>query len=84
MQAVAIVAPPGRRPVPVLEEDGLKITAFSVDHQPVVPAYGYRFEYRGRSVVVSGDTAKSAGLIAAAQGADVLVHEAQANHLDRA
>jgi ribonuclease Z len=81
MQAIAFVAPPGSAPVPVLEEGGLKITAFSVDHQPVVPAYGYRFEYRGRSVVVSGDTAKSPGLIAATQGADVLVHEAQANHL---
>jgi len=81
MQAVAIDAPPEQGPVVVLDEDGLRITAFAVDHRPVVPAYGYRFDYRGRSVVVSGDTAKSAGLIRAAHGADVLVHEAQANHL---
>src|SRR6266404_94098 len=46
-------------PAVVLDEDGLKITAFPVDHRPIVPAYGYRFDYRGRSVVVSGDTAKS-------------------------
>jgi ribonuclease Z len=81
MQAIAIDARPDAGAVPVLDEGGLKITAFAVDHEPIVPAYGYRFEYRGRSVVVSGDTAKSKNLIAAAHGADVLVHEAQANHL---
>jgi ribonuclease Z len=81
MQPVAIEAAPMAPPVTVLEEGGLTITAFAVDHQPVTPAYGYRFEYRGRSVVVSGDTAKSPGLIAAARGADVLVHEAQSDHI---
>ena len=65
----------------VLEEDGLRITAFLVDHRPVGPAVGYRFDYRGRSVVVSGDTAEDASLVEIARGADVLVHEAQANHL---
>jgi len=71
----------GTGPEVVLEEDGLRITAFAVHHDPVKPAYGYRFDYGGRSVVVSGDTTKDEGLIHAAQGADVLVHEAQANHL---
>jgi ribonuclease Z len=65
----------------VLDRDGLRITAFPVHHDPVKPAYGYRFDYKGRSVVVSGDTAKSESLVAAARGADVLLHEAQANHL---
>jgi ribonuclease Z len=66
---------------PVLEEDGLRITAFLVDHHPAAPALGYRFDYAGRSVVVSGDTAASQALVEHARGADVLVHEAQANHL---
>jgi len=65
----------------VLDEDGLRVTAFKVDHSPVKPACGYRFEYLGRSIVVSGDTVKSPSLIAAATGADVLIHEAQANHI---
>ncbi len=65
----------------VLEENGLRITAFVVDHAPVRPAYGYRFDYRGRSVVVSGDTSKNAGVVEAARDADVLFHEAQANHI---
>ncbi len=60
----------------VLEQDGLKVTAIRVDHGPVKPAVAYRFDYKGRSVVISGDTAKSATLIAAAKGADLLVHEA--------
>ena len=71
----------GGGPAVVLDADGLRITAFAVSHDPVKPAYGYRFDYGGRSVVVSGDTAKSPGLIAAARGADVLVHEAQSDHI---
>lgn len=71
----------GGGPEVFLDEDGLRITAFAVHHDPVKPAFGYRFEYGGRSVVVSGDTTKDAGLVAAARGADVLFHEAQANHM---
>jgi ribonuclease Z len=63
-------------PTVVFEKDGLRVTAFPVDHRPVVPAVGYRFDYRGRSVVVSGDTAQSASLERAAKGADLLIHEA--------
>lgn len=65
----------------VFEKGGLKVTAFPVGHAPVSPAVGYRFDYKGRSVVISGDTAYSESLIAAAKGADVLLHEAQANHM---
>lgn len=59
----------------VLEEGGLKITAFEVDHEPVEPAFGYRIDYGGRSVVLSGDTRVSPNLIRHAQGVDLLVHE---------
>ncbi len=67
--------------VVVLNDGGLKVTAFPVRHDPAHPAVGYRFDYRGRSVVISGDTAPSPELEAAARGADVLVHEGLAPNL---
>jgi ribonuclease Z len=63
------------RPGVVLESDGVKVTAFEVDHFPVKPAFGYRIDYRGRSVVLSGDTRFSENLIEHAQGVDLLIHE---------
>jgi ribonuclease Z len=60
----------------VYDDAGLRITAFRVDHDPVKPAVGYRFDYRGRSVVVSGDTSKSENVERFATGVDLLVHEA--------
>ncbi|MEO6813266.1 MAG: MBL fold metallo-hydrolase [Ginsengibacter sp.] len=59
----------------VYEKDGVKVIAFLVDHFPVVPAFGYRIEYKGRSVVLSGDTKYSENLIRYAKGTDLLVHE---------
>jgi ribonuclease Z len=60
----------------VLDEGGLRITAIEVDHPPIEPAYAYRFDYLGRSVVISGDLKYHPPLIRAAQGADLLVSEA--------
>lgn len=74
--AVPFVTPTDAQPVVVFEKDGLEVIAFKVDHGPVAPAVGYRFDYKGRSVVISGDTIRSAGLDAAAKGADLLVHDA--------
>jgi ribonuclease Z len=72
----ALPAPGQGDSVVVLDDGGVKITAFRVDHGPVKPAVGYRFDYKGRSVVFSGDTRPSPSLVAAAKGADLLVHEA--------
>jgi ribonuclease Z len=57
------------------EKGGVKITAFDVDHTPIKPAFGYRIDHAGRSVVLSGDTRVSDNLIRYAQGVDLLVHE---------
>jgi ribonuclease Z len=59
----------------VYERNGVKVTAFEVDHAPIRPAFGYRIDYAGRSVVLSGDTRFSENLIRHAQGADLLIHE---------
>ena len=58
----------------VMSDENMKVTAALVDHPPVVPAFGYRFDARDRSIVISGDTAPSDNLVRLAQGADVLVH----------
>ena len=62
----------------VYEKSGLKITAFEVDHGRVKPAYGYRIDYAGRSVVLSGDTRFNENVIRFSQGVDLLVHEVAA------
>jgi ribonuclease Z len=72
--AVALV-PHAVMPGVVFERDGLKVTAVRVKHEPANPAYGYRFDFRGRSVVISGDTAPDQDLAHLAKGADILVHE---------
>ena len=60
----------------VYDKDGVRVTAFEVDHgDEIKPAYGYRIDYKGRSVVLSGDTRFSENLIKHATGADVVVHE---------
>ncbi|MBI3438224.1 MAG: MBL fold metallo-hydrolase [Proteobacteria bacterium] len=59
----------------VFEDGGVRITAFHVDHGPVHPAFGYRIDYSGRSIVISGDTAPSEALQRQAANADLLVHE---------
>ena len=60
----------------ILSDNGLTITAFLVEHDPVTPAYGYRFDYKGRSILISGDTAYSTNLINYAKDVDLLFHEA--------
>jgi ribonuclease Z len=60
----------------VFEKDGLKVTAFEVDHGDVIkPAYGYRFDYDGRSAVLSSDTRYNKNVIKHGTGADLLIHE---------
>ena len=63
----------------VFDEAGVTVTAFAVDHgQYIKPSYGYRVDYGGRSVVLSGDTRFDENLIEAARGADVVIHEVAA------
>jgi ribonuclease Z len=59
----------------ILEAGGVVVSAFLVDHGPVKPAFGYRFDGGGRSVVISGDTRPSENLMRWSHGVDCLVHE---------
>jgi ribonuclease Z len=60
----------------MLEDGALRITAIEVDHAPIEPAFAYRFDYKGRSVVVTGDLKFHPPLAQAAKGSDILVSEA--------
>ena len=60
----------------VYRDDIVTVTAFLEDHRPVEPAFGYRFDCGGKSIVVSGDTRPNDNLIKFAKHADVLVMEA--------
>ena len=56
-------------------QDGIKITAFEVDHRPVYPALAYKIEYNGKSVVISGDTIPVANMVKYSKALDLLIHE---------
>jgi ribonuclease Z len=63
----------------VHDREGVRVTAFEVDHgDKIKPAYGYRIDYDGRSVVISGDTRFNKNVIKYATGADLLIHEVAA------
>ena len=68
----------------VLEENGLRITAFEVNHAPIAPAYAYRFDYKGRSALITGDLKFHQPLAKAADGVDLMVSEAIAVRMTRA
>jgi ribonuclease Z len=60
----------------VYEKDGVKVIAFTVDHGAAIkPAVGYRIEYQGHAVTISGDTRYDANVIKYGTGVDVLIHE---------
>ena len=67
----------GRPPAPVtvVEDDAVRVTAIAVTHGHAIPALAYRFDTADGSVVFSGDTTANDGLIALAQGAEILVHQ---------
>ncbi|HJW41826.1 MAG TPA: MBL fold metallo-hydrolase [Rhizomicrobium sp.] len=79
--AVPVVIPADATTTHVFDAQGLSVTAVRVKHEPANPAYGYRFDFDGRSVTVSGDTIYDEDLAHAANNTDVLVHEALAPEL---
>ncbi len=71
---------PGRSVI-VFEGDGLVVSAFTTEEDAFAGRVGYRFDYRGRSLVVGGD-----GRVVSAQAAanaDVVLQSAQSEVLAR-
>lgn len=67
---------PEAAPFGIYADEHITVTATLVQHQPIAPAFAFRFDSAYGSVVVSGDTAPSANLVRLAKGCDLLFHEA--------
>lgn len=63
----------------VMADANVAVSAILVQHPPVTPSLGYRFDFHDRSIVFSGDTTPLDAVARMAMGADVLVHEAMYN-----
>lgn len=73
---VDVSGPEAESGLVVYEKDGVVITAFTVDHGDVVePAFGYRFDYAGKSVMLSGDTTITPNLVEFGRDANVVMLE---------
>jgi ribonuclease Z len=60
----------------VYENNGVTVTAFEVHHGDAIkPSVGYRIDYKGHAVVLSGDTRYDENVAKHAIGADLLIHE---------
>src|SRR5690606_28015224 len=71
---------PGRSVI-VFEADGLVVSAFTTQEDAFAGRVGYRFDYRGRSIVVGGDGRMINA--PAAANADVVLQSAQSSTLAR-
>ncbi|GAB2475627.1 MBL fold metallo-hydrolase [Promicromonospora xylanilytica] len=73
---------PNARPTPpmdpfvVHQDDLVTVSAILVEHPPVAPAFGFRFDTPGGSVTFSGDTTYTPNMVRLARGTDLLLHEA--------
>ena len=78
-EAIAIDVTEFEKEGVVYEKDGVKVSSIEVDHgEKVKPAFGYRIDFGGRSVVISGDTKFNENLIKHATGTDLLIHQVAA------
>ena len=55
---------------------GLEILPFVVDHYPVNSAFGFKISYKGRTVVISGDTIHDGSVQKYSKDVDLLIHSA--------
>ncbi|MGB7621175.1 MAG: MBL fold metallo-hydrolase [Terriglobia bacterium] len=63
------------KPGTVYRDQNVTVKAFAVHHGQWAHAYGYRFETRDRSIVISGDASPDSAILDNCHGCDVLIHE---------
>jgi len=74
-EAVEFAPPTHDTAIVVYERDGVTVKVFRVSHPPIEPAVGYRIEYAGKVIVLSGDTVRTNSLLEVSREADLLVAE---------
>lgn len=65
----------------IFDQDGLQITMFEVQHDPanvIKPSKGFRIDYSGKSVLISGDTIPHENVVKFGKGVDLMLHEVAA------
>ena len=70
-----IVTPELNKLVTVYKNGDLTVSAYQAEHEPISPALGYRIEYKGKVIVISGDTTGEGSMAKYAKNADVLISE---------
>lgn len=67
---------PDMEPFEIYRDDLVTVTAILVEHPPIAPAFGFRFETAAGSVTFSGDTCYTPNMVRLARDTDLLLHEA--------
>ena len=55
---------------------GMEILPFAVNHHPVNHAFGFKINYKGRTLVISGDTINDGSVQKYSKDIDLLIHSA--------
>jgi len=74
-ESVEFAPPADGSAVLVYDHNDVTVSAFRVHHPPIVPSVGYRIEYAGKAIVISGDTVRTTSLLEHSRNADLLVAE---------
>jgi len=73
---LGLIAEKKVRPGKQIIDGELVVTPYLADHNPAHPAVGYRFDYRGRSIVISGDGNINQQTKLISNSTDILFHDA--------
>lgn len=60
----------------IFKDENVTVTAFPTRHGEWKSSFGYRFDTKDRSIVISGDTTPVEETVKACNGCDILLHEA--------
>ena len=63
------------KPGVIYKDENVTVKAFAVRHGQWKEAYGFRFETKDKTIVISGDCGPDQAIVEACNGCDILLHE---------